>query len=83
MTPNEQRFIDAAIAKRRAYYAHREASLAVFDATPFEHDEAVKARQNTAMKCVDADTEYGMASKLVTDPFVPNNTIRLAPNNAT
>ncbi len=71
MGPTINRFLDAAIATRLAHHAHLKASRAALEATKDGEEAAIRARQMTACGCVDADTEFDMAFKLITDPYIP------------
>ncbi len=71
MEPDLKRFLDAAIAKRRIHALHLLVSRAVLEASPSEVARSLEAREEIAMKCTDADTEFDMAFKLITDPYIP------------
>lgn len=71
MTENLHRFLNAAIGKRLTHHAHQKASRAALVATKDREVEAMRERLMAACDCADADTEFDMAFKLVTDPFLP------------
>lgn len=72
MRRNQHKFLNAAIAKRRAHALHLLVCRAVQEASPSEVGKALGVREDAAKKCTDADTEFDLAFKLVTDPFMPD-----------